>query len=134
MSRVFVDTSAILALLISTDRAHREARQLFLDLSRSAAPLVSTSYVLVETYALLVRRFGVEMASRFRTEFSPLLEITWIDEGVHERALDLLFERRQRRLSLVDAASFVVIADSGIEQVFAFDQHFIDEGFSIIGS
>ncbi len=132
MSRVFVDTSAILALLVPSDRAHAEAKKIFQGLERNAAPLVTTSYVLVETYALLGRRFGLAAVERFRTAFAPLLEITWIDEKVHERAVDLLFQRQKRRLSLVDATSFVVIGDLDIEQVFAFDAHFLDEGLPLL--
>lgn len=132
MSGVFVDTSAVLALLVPSDRAHGEASSLFERLSRAQAPLVTTSYVLVEIYALLGRRFGLETVERFRSEFAPLLEVTWIGEDVHERALDLLSQRRARRLSLVDATSFVVIADLEIERVFAFDRHFTAEGLPLL--
>jgi predicted nucleic acid-binding protein len=132
VSGVFVDTSAVLALLVPTDRAHSEASAIFERLGRAQAPLVTTSYVLVETYALLGRRLGLATVERFRADFAPLLEVTWIGEDVHERALDLLAQRRKRQLSLVDATSFVVIADLGIERVFAFDRHFTAEGLPVL--
>lgn len=35
-------------------------------------------------------------------------------------------------MSLVDAASFVVMRARSIERAFAFDSHFADEGFSVV--
>ena len=128
MSRVFVDTSAIFGLLVPTDSTHRRARRVFDLLQARDAPLVTTSYVLVETYALLTRRMGRDSVLRFREDFAPLLETTWIDERVHEAGLDLLLRRRWKGLSLVDAVSFVVMKEQRLDEVFAFDQHFEREG------
>ncbi len=95
------------------------------------AALLSTSYVLVETYALLDRRLGREAARRFREEFSPLLEIVWVSRNLHERAMDL-FIASPHSLSLVDAASFLCLRDLQIERVWAFDQHFAEEGLDLV--
>jgi predicted nucleic acid-binding protein len=67
--------------------------------------------VLVETYALLGRRIGLAAMKAFRNDIRPLLDIMWVDESLHERALDLLFDRNVRELSLVDAVSFITMRD-----------------------
>src|ERR1700687_4900696 len=105
MRRIFVDTSAVLALLVASDAAHRRARAVFARLSAARAALVTSSYVLVEIYALLGRRMGLGAVELFRNEFAPLLEVVWIDAARHEAGLDLLFERKKSKLSLVDATS-----------------------------
>lgn len=132
MSRVFVDTSAFLALLVSSDRTHASANQPFTHLRARGAPLFTTSYVLVETYALLGRRFGMEAIRSFRGQFAPLVEVAWVDQETHERGLDLLLDRGLEDLSLVDATSFVVARAQGVEEVFAFDPHFEREGFRLL--
>jgi predicted nucleic acid-binding protein len=66
MTAVFVDTSAILAFLSPTDAHHQSARAVFEHLRERDAPLFTTSYVLVETYALLDRRFGRDSIRKFR--------------------------------------------------------------------
>ena len=129
MARVFVDTSAVMALLVPTDRFHRAAKRIFQELWGREVPLVATSYVLLETYALLGRRIGPLAISRFRRKLAPLIRPIWVDPPLHERGLDLLQVRSVRDLSLVDTVSFVVIREQGIEEVFAFDHHFDDEGF-----
>jgi predicted nucleic acid-binding protein len=130
VNRVFIDTSAVLALLNPDDAHHDRARRSFETLRSKEVPLVTTSYVLVETYALLSRRMGLEAVQAFRTTMAPLIEVVWVDEEVHESGLDLLLERNQRRLSLVDVVSFLTIHENRIERVFAFDRHFDQEGFA----
>jgi len=134
MNRVFVDTSAILALLEATDEAHPAAKLAFARLTAREAVLLTTSYVLVETYALLGRRLGIEAVRGFREQFAPLLEVIWVDQDLHNRALDTLLQRGSRQLSLVDVTSFLVIGEQQIEEVFAFDRHFEHEGFRQVGS
>ncbi len=92
------------------------------------ARFVTTSYVLIETYALLGSRAGLAAVRVFRKDFEPYLDIVWVDDSLHRRGLDLLLERSIRKLSLVDTVSFLVIQDFRISDVLAFDGHFEDEG------
>lgn len=131
MSRVFVDTSALLALVVGSDEAHEEAREGFGRLRAERASLVTSSYVLVETYALLQSRIGLGAVRVFREAFAPLLDVLWVDEVVHEQALDALLLRDARRLSLVDATSFALMQAGRIDRAFAFDTHFREQGYTL---
>ena len=132
MNRVFLDTSAAYALLVASDQNHGRAARTFGDLRLREAGIATTSYVLVETYALLMSRVGASAARAFREDLQPLADVTWVGPELHERALDLLFERDKTHLSLVDAVSFLAIQDQGIDEVFAYDRHFEQEGFSLL--
>ncbi len=130
MSAVFVDTSAVLALMVGTDRAHAEAVSAFAKLRDRKAELVTTSYVLVETYALIDRRLGRDAVMSFRESFAPLLRVIWVDAGLHDRSLDRL-TKGPSGLSLVDAVSFEAIREYKILAAFAFDRHFDQEDLGI---
>jgi predicted nucleic acid-binding protein len=132
VSTVFVDTSALLAFINPKDESHDRALRAFETLEERRAPLLFTSFVVVETYALLGRRLGLEAVREFRRALAPLIEVVWVDETLHEAGLDLLLERRKRKLSLVDAVSFVAMRERGIEEAFAYDPHFEQEGFSLV--
>jgi predicted nucleic acid-binding protein len=132
VTAVFADTSGLFALLNPTDQHHARAKSAFTALRARRAPLLSTSYVLVETYALAGRRLGLDAARSFRSDFAPLVEVVWVDQDLHEAGLDLLLERRKRQLSLVDAVSFVTMRARRLTEAFAFDPHFEDEGFSLV--
>jgi len=132
VNRVFVDTSALYALLVTSDEKHARARATFDSFRVRDAALVTTSYVLVECYALLGRRIGLDAVAAFREDFAPLLELVWVDRSSHEEGLDLLLDRRRKSLSLVDAVSFVSMRRQAIEEVFAFDPDFEREGFTAL--
>ena len=132
MTRAFADTSAFYALLVSTDANHARAARTFQLLADSEAALLTTSYVLVETYALLQRRVGPGAVSAFRSDLAPLLDVVWVDAALHDLGLDWLFERGGGSVSLVDGTSFVVIRQQRIEDVFAYDRHFSAEGFHLL--
>ena len=75
MSAVFADTSRLFALLSTTDDNHARAKRAFANLRTRQAFLVSTSYVLVETYALVGRRLGLDAVRGFREDLAPLIDV-----------------------------------------------------------
>jgi uncharacterized protein len=132
VTAVFADTSALFALLNPKDENHARAARAFATLRARQAPLVSTSFVLVETYALVGRRLGLDAVRSFRADLAPLIDVVWVDAVLHDAGLDLLIERGKRLLSLVDAVSFVAMRRRKLAEAFALDPHFEEEGFDLI--
>jgi predicted nucleic acid-binding protein len=127
---VFLDTSAILAVLDADDLHHPEADVIWQRLLASDERLLSTNYVLVETFALVQRRLGMEAVRAVEREIVPLLEIHWLDAEAHAAAITRFLRTDSRRgPSLVDCSSFEAMHRHGIEHAFAFDSHFSEHGF-----
>lgn len=126
----FVDTSAIYALVDNRDADHVRAVEIFTRLLASHEPLLTHSYVIVETVALVQRRLGVGTAliAAARTH---QFEIEWIDQTKHNAAMQRLERTARRHVSLVDCVSFVVMQQRGIDTAFAFDPDFEAEGFRL---
>jgi predicted nucleic acid-binding protein len=64
----------------------------------------------------------------------PLLHIIWIDEALHQVGVAALITANRRRLSLVDCLSFETARRLNIDTVFAFDQHFVEQGFTCLSN
>ena len=128
---VFADTSGLFALLARDDHMHVRARLNFLYFSSHDVRLLSSSYVLLETIALLHRRIGLDAVADFQAKIVPLLEIVWVDAEWHNRALQRLFTLGRKDVSLVDCLSFEVMETKSLQTVFAFDKHFEESGFSL---
>ena len=127
----FVDTSAFMALLNAADPRHDAARVCLRRMRSVDEPLATHSYVLVETIALVHRRFGTDGVRRL----APLLGLVpsrWIDRDVHERAFERLVADDRRGTSFVDWVSFVLMRNEGIDRAFAFDRDFVDQGFEVL--
>ena len=129
---VFVDTSALYSALTVRDEHHRAAHDHWAELLAGDEPLITSNYVLVETLALLARRVGFQAVRSFQTDFVPVLQVSWVDEALHERAIAALLTAGTRDLSLVDCVSFEVMRGLGLETAFAFDAHFAQQGFRCI--
>ncbi|HEX6903548.1 MAG TPA: PIN domain-containing protein [Thermoanaerobaculia bacterium] len=128
----FLDTSAILALFDADDPRHPEVDSVWKELILSDEPLVSSNYILVETLALVQRRLGMAAVQAVYQDVIPLLEIEWLNEEIHERALAAFLKASRRRLSFVDCSSFEVMWQRGITRAFAVDGHFNEHGFEQI--
>lgn len=125
---VFVDTSALLALLDADEARHGQAVETWRRLLDNDEQLITSNYVLVETYALVQRRLGSEAVDELTSHVLPLIEVDWIDRALHDAAVSALIAARQRDLSLVDCASFEVARRRRARKAFAFGRHFSARG------
>ena len=126
----FVDTSALYAFLAADDSAHASALETFRQLVLASERLVTHNYVVVESTALVQRRLGVAAVRVLHDELLPLVDVVWVDEPLHRRAVDATRAAAQRDLSLVDWTSFLVMRDNDIRQAWAFDADFDAQGFA----
>jgi len=125
--KVFVDTSALLAVLDEDDRHHAEAAEIFRTLLASAAELVTHNYIEIESLALVRRRLGSTAALVLTNGVLPTMHTMWVDEALHRAAIAA--HRGSASVSLVDQVSFEVMRREGIDTAFAFDADFEVQGF-----
>ncbi len=130
--RVLVDTSAIMAILHRDDKNHSPAKRVWERLLDQNTTLICTNYILVETCSLLQNRLGLVAVKAFEDSIVPLLIIEWVDEALHQAGVAALLTANRRHLSLVDCISFETARRLGLNTVFAFDQHFAEQGFTCL--
>jgi predicted nucleic acid-binding protein len=90
--------------------------------------------VLVEAFALIQHRLGMEAVRTFQDDIVPVLDVRWVTEEEHQAGLAAFLTAASRRLSLVDCVSFETMRSLGIQAAFAFDRHFSQQGFVLISS
>lgn len=130
----FVDTSALYAVLDRDDRFHPHAAAVWTALVGSHEPLVTSNYVLVEVFALVQRRLGMQAVRGLADGLMPVLQTIWVREEDHRSAQSVFAAANRRELSLVDCVSFHLMRASGVRSVFAFDTHFAEQGFTVVPS
>jgi len=126
---VFIDSSALFALIDAADPAHEGARR-FVE-SGGPIDLVTHQYVVVETIALAQRRIGIE-AVRAIVRLLEVVDVRPVDRDLHDRALTALLGARRRQVSFVDWTSFTLMRDLGLRTAFTFDDDFVDQGFEVV--
>lgn len=126
----FVDTSAIYALLDRSDEGHSRAVR-----GHEAVlgeELVTHSYVVVETVAIVQRRLGAAATGRLIEDFLPALRVVDVDARLRIRATTAFRASVSSGVSLVDRTSFKVMRELDITRAFALDADFATAGFVLI--
>jgi len=126
---VFMDTSAIFAVMDGDDANHSKAKKIWQTVVTERIPIIVSNYILVESLALIQNRLGIKAVFAFQEDIFPLLLIEWVDKTDHLSGVAALLAASKRKLSLVDCVSFNLMRKLGIKEAFAFDQHFQKEGF-----
>jgi len=126
-----VDSSALLALLDSDDAHHAAAGEWVGGPGRRAL-LLSHSYVVVETTALVARRLGPKASKVLIDAWLPELSVMYVDEELHRQAMVAYRKELSRRRSFVDRVSFEWMRHRQVDTAFAFDADFRKEGFAVV--
>jgi predicted nucleic acid-binding protein len=127
---LFVDTSGLVALLDRDDPANRGVVDAFA-LGRTE-PLVTHAYVIVETLAVVRRRFGPAAAADLVDRVLPALDVHPVDAALHASSLAAFREAVESSVSIVDRTSFAFMRREGIERAIAIDTDFRTAGFRTI--
>ena len=128
----FVDTSAFYALLDADDENHRKAAGAWRKIVTSEEDTVTTNYVLVETFALIQSRLGLEALREFQEDIVPVLHVEFVTPEMHRLGIAALLAASRKGLSLVDCVSFEKMRELEMKSAFTFDGHFRQYGFTTI--
>ena len=129
--RVVIDTSAFYALVVDTDEFHGSAVEVYEYLLDQDIELWTTSYALVETMALVHRRFGFSRVAQLLEITESNVRLFLIDSAVHSMAMSEFTSSEGRGLSLVDW-TIVIAARIRSAQVFTFDRGIADKSVVVV--
>ena len=126
---IFVDTSALIAFLDADQPRYAEVIDTWDRAIADGKALFTSNYVLVESFALVQRRLGLEALRALADVLVPMLRVLWVDEELHAAAVASLFTAGRRKLSLVDCTSFELMRRRGLAEALALDDDFARQGF-----
>lgn len=131
MKRYFLDTGYLIALEAVDDQYHDVAFQHWTKLLLSPFRVLTTTYVIDEVVTYFNSRQhhakAVEIGNRLL--HSPSVTCLHVDEELFYRAWAYFQDHRDKRYSLTDCVSFVVMKQEDIQIALTFDKHFLQAGF-----
>lgn len=131
MSRVFLDTGYLIALELEDDQHHATAWRHWSELGSRIPELVTTTYVFDEVVTFFNSRGHHEKAVEIGRSLleSPRVTLVRVDGALFDRGWRYFQSRPDKRFSLTDCISFVVMEEQGFTDAFSFDGHFEQAGF-----
>ena len=131
MSRIFLDTGYVLALELANDQNHPAAINHWQRFAETPPSLVTTSHVFGEIVTFFNSRGHHQKASEVGNSLlrSPAVELIHVGESLFRQGWEYLRRHQDKRYSLTDCISFVLMEHLEIDTAFAFDRHFEHAGF-----
>ena len=133
-SRVFIDSSAFIALFNRHDQHHGAAKKMFRPLS-GAAHLATSDYVLDEVVTFLNARIGHDVAVRAAQALlhSDRVSMIVVTRDVIDRAQQRFAACAIPRISFTDITTSIIVDLHHIDRIFTFDGHFAELGHAMVG-
>jgi uncharacterized protein len=131
---VFVDSGAWIALALSRDPLHAQAREQWELLQEAGARLYTSIPVVIETFTFLDRNAIRDVALAWKEAiYKPgSVRILPCELRDLEQSWEYFRRRDLQKLSAVDATSFVIMKRARIRRAYTFDHHFAIAGFSLV--
>ena len=129
-TRVYVDTSALIAFLDKSDSHHELFRRLFAD----PPPLVTTALVLAEGHGWFLKRFDRSRALQFIAFVEELQPLRTLPVGPDEHTGGVRMLRRfsDQDLTMTDAVGLHLMRELTIESCWSTDFHLGLAGVSLV--
>lgn len=134
MKPLFLDASFAIAAKLKRDQQHGVVADLWRRLLLASVRVVTTTFVVDEIAAFLASRgdhsAAVEMGEIMMA--SSHVELIHVDEQLFNLGWNYFIRHDDKRYSLTDCISFVVMEQRGLRQALTFDQHFGQAGFECL--
>jgi len=129
--KLFVDTSALVALFVRNDKNHEKAVAIFDDIRMNKIKLCLTDYIFDEciTTVLSLSNHATTVQIGDFILSSHMIEFIWLDESSKLKTWDFFKHYSDKKFSYTDCSSFIIMKELGLKDYFGFDRHFQQAGF-----
>ena len=130
----FVDSGAWIALALSRDPLHPQAREQWDVLHGAGAKLHTSIPVVIETFTFLERNANRDVALAWKESIYERRAVKILPCELRDLEQSWEYFRRAdlHKLSAVDATSFAIMKRARIRVAFTFDHHFSVVGFRLV--
>jgi predicted nucleic acid-binding protein len=133
MTPQFLDAGYVIALELSDDQRHDDARDHWIELLKApgSLSLVTTTYILDEIVTFLNSRKQHTKAVRVGNNLltASRIQVIHVDEDLFFEGWQYFAGHADKTFSLTDCISFVLMTKLNIAQALTFDKHFVQAGF-----
>lgn len=127
--KVFIDTSAFMALILKDESFHKKVVNQYKVYKRSRAQFITSDYILDELYTRCVYRagsHGAKLATNLIKEAVTSNELTVleVDSDIFQKAEPVFLKFSDNKISFTDATSFYLYKNFSLDEIFTLDDDF----------
>lgn len=129
MYNIFIDTSAFIALLVASEKWHKQCVAKYREHSKKRACFYTNTLVLAELYTRIIYHFNertlgevIKHVSQVREEGA--LKIFQLDASLFVEAEKAIIHFSEHKLSFTDASIYALAKLYDMDEIFTLDQDF----------
>lgn len=135
--RLFIDTTAFVALEDEDDKEHKTALDYREKIRQGKTPfraLYTSNYILDEVFTLLRLNLSHRATLAFEENIkrSKILRILRVTPEIENVAWNIFKKYGDKDFSFTDCTSFALMEQEAISTAFTFDKHFQQYGFQTV--
>lgn len=133
-SSIFIDTSALIALMNKKDQFHARAIDILALITKGNNDLIISSHVFAETVTRIARKVSAKQAILAGNIIrnNDRIKIIIPQENLIDDAWRIFQKYQDQTFSFVDCISFALMKELRLTKAFAFDKHFKIIGFETL--
>ena len=132
-NRIFIDTSAFVALFNESDKYHEQTRKFFKTLEGTRTLLITSDYIVDETVTAIMSRSNHTNACTFLDQLQTFPMAIIPIFPVYFYPAQRLFRRfKDKDFSFTDCTSFTYMQGHEVSTAITFDKHFSQMGFRVL--
>lgn len=127
--KVFIDTSAFMALILKGESLHGEVVKQYQTYKQFRAQMITSDYILDELFTRCVYRsggYGAKLALSLinKAISNEELAVLEVDSQIFKKAEQIFLKFSDHKISFTDATTYVFIKDFKLDEVFTLDNDF----------
>lgn len=125
--KVFLDTSAFVALLVESETDHEKVAKKYLHYRQQRSLFITSDYILDELFTrLLYYNLDIKRhIEKLKDSISRKeIVVLHIDEGSFDKSLSIFLKFSDHKISFTDATTYVLYKDFALDEVFTLDTDF----------
>lgn len=135
-TRIFVDTSAWIALLLKNETHHKPVTQYFSQESAKNSKFFTSDYVLDEAWTRLITHTNFHLVQSLKDMIDQavkeqILLVLYTDQTIFTHSWAIFTKYQEHQLSFTDATIISFAQNLKIDEILTLDQGFTKAGITI---
>lgn len=134
--KVFIDTSAFVALFIEKEMDHAFIAKQYITYRQGRAQLFTSHYILDELFTrLLYYKTAINLDKCIQTLKASItrgeVTVLQIDDMLFHKAIDIFLKFSEHTISFTDATTYMLCKNYSLDEVFTLDSDFKKMGITV---
>lgn len=134
--RVFVDTSAFIALLVTSEQKHQQCVTKYQHYKQKNAIFYTNNLVLSETYTRILYDLGKDACRKVIEKIQDLqdqgkLKVFQVDKIISTQAEKFMIKFAEHKLSFTDVSIYSMVKEYKLDEIFTLDADFKKVGLPV---